>query len=232
MITDIGNLTNNFSMTQSEKTKGDIMGKDDFMKLLIMQLKNQDPLNPMDNREFASQLAQFTQLEQLSNMNKALQDSIEANFMLTQSVNNTMSATLIGKKVKIDAYALRNVGQDNITLGYELPEGAKSVTIKIYNESGALVKTIADASGASGDNTYQWDFKDNNGDKLPKGSYSFEVEAVGASGDNLNVKTFILGVISAIRFTESGTKIVIGDIEYSISDILEIYNGEDQETNN
>ena len=112
------------------------LGKDDFMKLMISQLKNQDPLNPMDGTEFSAQLAQFSSLEQLSNLNSYMKQSIDANAVLTQSINNTLITGLIGKDVKINGGDLQLRGQESIVLGYNMPVEAKTAQIKIYNGSG------------------------------------------------------------------------------------------------
>ena len=98
---------------QSANVKNGTLGKDDFLKLMIAQLKNQDPLNPMNGTEYAAQLAQFTSLEQLTNLNANVSKSIDTNYVLTQSINNTLAATLIGKEVKINGNTIQNNGQES-----------------------------------------------------------------------------------------------------------------------
>lgn len=137
-------ITNTYdtnSITQAAGTKN-ALGKDDFLKMLIAQLKNQDPLNPLEGTEFAAQLAEFSSLEQLSNLNSYTKQSIDSNYLLTQSINNTLVATLIGKEVKIESAEINVNGQEKITLGYELATPASSVTIKIMDENGRVVKNI------------------------------------------------------------------------------------------
>lgn len=201
-----------------------ILGKDDFLKLMIQQLKNQDPLNPTDSTQYASQLAQFSSLEQLSNLNQSMQDSINSNFTLTQSINNTLVANLIGKDVKMGGNELTLSGQSKITLGYTLPAAAQSVSIKIYNDQGALVKTIDGLPGTTGENKVSWDLSDNNGGKLPDGKYTFEVDALNGNGDKITADIFKEGTIGGVRFGNQGTVLLVDGAEYSISDILEILN--------
>ena len=208
-------------------TNGTTMGKEDFLKLMLAQLQNQDPLSPMEGTEFASQLAQFTSLEQLMNLNDSMDTSINANYYLSQSINNTLAATLIGKEVKLNGNSFQNDGQANTTLGYNLSTAASSVNIKIYNESGALVKTIENASKNSGDNKLIWDFTDNEGNSVPKGMYSFEVEPKDADSNLLSYSTYALGKIDGVKFTESGTMLVVNGAQYNLSDIMEIYNSND-----
>ena len=93
-ITGIGPTQFPASTSTSSATNG-VLGQDDFLKLLVSQLQNQDPMNPMDGTQFASQLAQFTSVEQLANINTSLQSSISANQLLNQSISNALSTTVI-----------------------------------------------------------------------------------------------------------------------------------------
>lgn len=214
------NPVNNAITTQGKSS----LGKDDFMKLMISQLKNQDPLNPMDGTEFSAQLAQFSSLEQLSNLNTYMKQSIDANAVLTQSINNTLITGLIGKDVKINGGDLQITGQENIDLGYNLPIQAKSAQIKIYNESGTLVKTFDDVPTTLGSSKLSWDLSDNNGSKLPNGNYVFEVEALNNSGERMSADLFKVGMLQGVRFTDQGTVLIVDGAEYSISDIAEVLN--------
>lgn len=199
-----------------------LMGRDEFLQLLITQLKYQDPLSPMEGTEFASQLAQFSSLEQLSNLNEAVQMSIDGNYYLSQSINNTLTATLIGKNVKLAGSTVIKNGQDNVELGYNLPASASSVTVNIKDENGNIVKTFDSPPSRTGDNKLFWDFTDNNGSKLPDGTYTFEVLAKNASGEEMSATLFKWGKIDGVRFSENGTTLVVDGNEYLLSDILEI----------
>ena len=87
------------------------MGETDFLQLMIEELKNQDPMNPMDGTQYASQLAQFSSLEQLTNLNNTMTQSVAANASLTQSVNNMMVSNLIGKETKLSGSDIQVNGQ-------------------------------------------------------------------------------------------------------------------------
>lgn len=214
---------NNNSNTNPVSANKSVLGKDDFLKLMIAQLKNQDPLNPMDGTEYAAQLAQFSSLEQLINLNSYLKQSIDANYMLTQSINNTMLANLIGKEVKVNSKDIQVNGQENISIGYELPDGIKSVKVNIYNQYGTLIKSI-EAANKKGNNKLLWDLTDNNGEKVINGDYKFEVIASDYSDNVVSVTSYILGLIDGIKYTENGTLLIINGAQYSSGDILEIIN--------
>jgi flagellar basal-body rod modification protein FlgD len=200
------------------------LGKNEFLELLIAQLRNQDPLSPMEGTEFASQLAEFSSLEQLSNLNNSMTESIDANYYLTQSINNTMTATLIGKDVKLSTTNFEYKGQEEISLGYNLPVAARSVNIKIYNEEGALIKTIENAPTTAGNAKVSWDFTDNDGNTVPNTKYRFEVEAKNNKDEKMAIESFIWGKIDGVKFTGSGSKIIVNGVEYYLSDISEILN--------
>lgn len=224
----VNGVNSTSGQTNTSATSPGGLGKDDFMKLLIQQMKNQDPMNPMDGSQFAAQLAQFSSLEQLQNLNTSMTNSINANFMLTQSINNTLSSTLIGKAVKIGGSDLNYSGQTSVQLGYKLPVDASSVEVNIYDQNGTLVKTISDAPTGSGDNKLSWDFSDNNGNKVKEGNYTFEVKAKNMSGEDITTTSYKYGLVSGVRFTDSGTKLVVDNAEYNFSDILEVIDAANQ----
>ncbi len=219
MVDQVSSTTSSSQVSSSNST----LEKDDFLKLMIAQLKNQDPLNPLDGTDYASQLAEFSSLEQLTNLNSYMQQSIDTNYLLTQSINNTLMANLIGKEVKIDGESLSVVGQDNIDIGYNLPTQAKSVNIKIIDSNGTVVKTI-EGSVEAGNNKVSWDLYDNNGTKVNNGDYTIEVEAYNMSGEEMTISSYKIGIIGGIRYTDEGTMLVIDGAEYSISDIIEVLN--------
>jgi flagellar basal-body rod modification protein FlgD len=221
---EINDITSSY--VNGEAKGKSALGKDDFLKLMITQLKYQDPLSPMEGTEFATQLAQFSSLEQLTNLNDSVNSSIESNFYLTQSINNTMVAALIGKNVKVAGNSIKNSGQENIQLGYNIPSNAHSASIKIYNEAGVLVNTIENIPASSGEHKLNWDFTDNEGNRLPEGKYRFEVEALNNDGESIQADTFTFGTIDGIRYTDDGTMLIVNDTEYFLSDILEIINSD------
>lgn len=230
-MADTSNINSIFS-NQTYNTKAAAvsgsgsMDKDAFLKLMIAQLKNQDPLNPMDGTEYASQLAQFSSLEQLTNLNDSVSQSMEANYYLTQSVNNTLIATLIGNDVKVSADSINYTGQENIELSYNLPNYAGKAQVKIFDSNGKLVKTISDVPMSKGENKLSWDFTDNDGNKIPAGEYSAQIEAYDiATEAQMNVSLFKYGTIEGVRFNEQGTVLVVDSVEYQLSDIIEIIRG-------
>ncbi len=222
MVNSVSTTGSTSNSSSAQSTNNQIMGKDDFMKMMVAQLQHQDPLNPMDGTQFASQLAQFSTLEQMQNLNTTMTAAVNANAQLTQSVNNTLVATLIGRNVKLDGNSVALNGQSSVSLGYNLPSEAQSVSVDIYNSSGALVKTIADCSTNKGDNKLSWNLTDNNGNKLADGNYTFKVSAKSYDGSDMTTTSFKIGAVTGVKFTSNGTVILVDGAEYGISDISEV----------
>jgi flagellar basal-body rod modification protein FlgD len=172
----------------------------------------------MENKDFVAQLAQFSSLEQLLNVNSNLQ----ANFLVMQSLNNSSVASFIGKSVKADGNSVYLKDEGDAVLNYKLDSSAK-VTVKIYDESGNIVRTISDDSWQdSGDRELAWDGCDSSGNRLSAGKYTFEVSATDANGDSVGVTTYVKGKITGVKFDNGVAVLLMDGLEVRLSDILEI----------
>ncbi|MEO1267026.1 MAG: flagellar hook capping FlgD N-terminal domain-containing protein, partial [Myxococcota bacterium] len=146
------------------------MGKDEFLQLLTTQLANQDPLDPMDNTQFASQLAEFSGLEQLINISQGLEQLAYA-----QAVSNgTDMIGFIGREVVFQGNSFSYDGEGGESLTIDLDGPASKVTVSVYNEDGTLVSTFEAGPMESGLGEVQWDGTDLNGQPVPEGEYTFE----------------------------------------------------------
>lgn len=199
-----------------------LLGKDDFLKMLIMQMRYQDPLDPMKGTEFAAQLAQFSSVEQLSNINSSLTESINATSILSQSINNALATTFIGKDVRAGVDTFQYSGTGEVQLGYSLTGNADSASIRVYDSSGNVVRTITGRGLTSGDNDFTWDGMDDLGHAVPAGRYTFSVDAKGADGGSVTASPYMFGAVRSIRYKPEGTVFVIDGVEVALSDILEI----------
>ncbi len=202
------------SSTSSDK-QIDVLGKDDFFQMMIAQLKYQDPLNPLDGTEFTAQLAQFSSLEQMTNINTQMETLTEAQM----ESNKVLSVSLVGKEVTADGNTLQVEG-DSLDVMYSLSEDAVAGIVKIYQD-GSL-KTILDFNNQqAGNNSIIWDCSD-----VEKGLYTYEVEAKNASGDSVEVQTKISGQVTGVAFEDGSGNIMIGDIEVPFEKITAISKGQ------
>ncbi|MBI9073159.1 MAG: flagellar hook capping protein [Melioribacteraceae bacterium] len=222
MSSTIDGLFSANTTVQNPGTGKSVLGKDDFMHLMLAQLKYQDPMNPMESDEYAAQLAQFSSLEQLENLNNSMTTSIEANYQLASSVNNTMASNFIGKDVKLTSTTIGYKGQEEIQLGYDLAGQSSKTTISIMDENGDVIKTIENLSTKTGYHKLSWDFTDNAGKKVEEGSYRFKVDSPGYNDEVIYNDAFIVGSIKSIKFTSDGTKVLIEGQEYNLSEVVEI----------
>ncbi|MBU0665447.1 MAG: flagellar hook assembly protein FlgD [Proteobacteria bacterium] len=169
--------------TTSTAANTSIMGKEDFLILLVAQLKNQDPLNPEDPTAFTAQLAQFSSLEQLTNLNKSMEGLTTA-----QANSERLSAlSLIGKNISYNGSAFNFEGQP-VEMGYQIDGTASSVTLSIQNSEGKTVNTIQ-ASAAelgAGNHFITWDGTDQNGNLVANGKYKIVLQA-NAAGENSSI---------------------------------------------
>jgi flagellar basal-body rod modification protein FlgD len=207
---DSSSMSSATSSTSSNKT----LGKDDFLKMLLAQLKNQDPLNPVNGTDFASQLAQFTSLEQLTNMSTQL-----ANMSLAQSAGtNAQSIDLIGKVVTASPGNNVLVNGASTSLSYSLDTAANQVTINIYDGNGSLVNTLNYTNQVQGVNTVTW-----NTANVTKGNYTFSVAASDAAGNNISATTNpIIGTVTGVQFKNGTIYLMVNGQQIPFSSILSV----------
>ena len=184
-----------------------VMGKDDFMKLLMAQMRAQDPLDPMDNADFSAQLAQFSALEQMQNVNKNIEDLIQ----LQASINNNMAIDLIDKSVTAPGNNLTITDGKPDSISYELGKDAASVTISIYDSGNNLVASIITGAETAGMQEFIWDGKDLNGNALPDDNYIFKVSAVDSSDLPIVTKTHQKSKVTGIVFEDGISYAVTGN---------------------
>jgi flagellar basal-body rod modification protein FlgD len=174
------------------------LGKDEFLRLLVAQLSAQDPLNPMDSREFSAQLAQFSALEQMTNVNSTLEELVTAQ----QALGNSSLISLIGKLVDIPGNSFEYTQGAPTNLTYTLATEASTTKIEIYNSTGALVKTL-NGSGSQGSNLAIWNGLDNQGNPVESGLYTFKVQGTNDSGQLIGSQTFSSGLVTDVLFENS-----------------------------
>jgi flagellar basal-body rod modification protein FlgD len=197
----------------------DKLDKDAFMKLMMAQMKNQDPTNPLKSHEMAAQLAQFTSLEQLQNMNTTLGEIQKGQ----KPAENFQMLNLIGKTVDGDSAKLSRLrGDKTHDFNFTLPDDAKDITIQVRNELGETVRKVELHNMKKGDNRWIWNGKNESGANATTGEYNFVIEAKASNGKKLAVKTDFKGMISGVSYTAEGPILMVGNQTIKMKDIRRI----------
>jgi len=221
-LLDIAGISTVESVATQPATAKDELGKEEFLKLFLSQLKAQDPLKPMDSTDFTAQLAQFSSLEQLFNTNETLGNLFE----LQSTQVELQASSLIGKNVLADgsAVSIKEVG-GGTDLNYLMEGDAVSVDVSIYDVSGDLVKTISSAAQGAGRQDTRWDGTDMNGNPVPAGNYSFNVSGIDAMGDKVKAVTMTRGIVERVSFEGDSLYITVNGSSLPMTAIVQIEGG-------
>jgi flagellar basal-body rod modification protein FlgD len=223
MIDQISSSTDSQTQSSTDNLVSQaIMAKDDFLKLMIAQMKNQDPLSPMESQEFATQLAQFTTVEQLKNIDSNLEQSVQLDLMLTQAINNTLSVATIGKQAKGYGNSVLINQDGDAHLSFRLDSFAKEATISIKDEAGAEIRTLQLSNLSSGEHTIPWDLQNRTGETMPKGNYEFEIKAIGADDAEVTTRGMMIGNVTGVRYENGQAILLVDNQEVSFGNVLEI----------
>ena len=198
-------LPNKLTELPQERIKPkNALGKDDFLKLLMAQLNNQDPLKPMEHQEFSAQLAQFGSLEQLQNIHKGIES-------LQGGMGNEAKLSalgMIGKTVKANGNEVELMEGQSVNLSFSPKEGVNPIKAQIYTEAGKVVREM-DIDSRNSANGISWDGKDQEGKGLPSGKYTFRVQGVNSSGQAEELGATLSGRVTAVEMNGNNPVLVV-----------------------
>ena len=176
------------------------LGQEEFLTLMITQLQNQDPLQPMDDGEFISQMAQFSTVEEIGSMSNSLES-------LAQSLTSSMAlqaSTMVGRSVLVDG-DIGTLGEgEPLQAGVELPAPLNNAFVRIFDASGQLVREMPLGPRNQGMATFEWDGTMTDGSKAAPGT--FAVRAAYRNGDTEEgLPTYIASKVASITLNGGGT---------------------------
>jgi flagellar basal-body rod modification protein FlgD len=197
---------------------GNILGKNDFLNMLIAQLQHQDPLNPADGTEFTAQLAQFSSLEQLSNINDSLKNMEQFQASLTHS----QAVSYIGKEITASGNGLQLNDGQAATCHFELAANAAMAAISVYDATGGFVNSFETGPLGSGRQSATWSGKDLDGNPMPPGVYRFEIQAVDAANESINVTPLMSAVVTGVSFKDNTAHLITALQTVAIDDVIDV----------
>lgn len=222
---DIININANTSaaFNQRPDNNKNQLGQQQFLQLLVAQMRHQDPINPLDGAEFAAQLAQFNSVEQLINVNNGLKELQSGQDLMSASLTNSMAASLTGKEVKALSNEIHLASGESSKITFDLYSSAEEVEVIIKSASGSEIRRETLQGMPSGTNEWMWDGRNDSGARVADGDYIVEIKA--KSGDsNVDVLLFTEGTVEKVRYTGKGVFLMVNNIEIPIGDVQEVRN--------
>jgi len=194
------------------------MDEQTFLKLFTTQLQYQDPLEPQDASDFVAQLAQFSELEELIDINSGM----EALYVAMASVNNATMVQILGNVVTATSNEFHFDGENSVDMTFNAASNAAESTVSIMDESGNVIYSEEIGSLSAGENNWTWDGKDNNGQVVEEGNYTYTVQATDADGNTVAVDEWLVGLVDSMEYS-SGTPLPsINGVSFTLSDIIEL----------
>ncbi len=197
---------------------GDGLGKDAFMKLLVTQIQNQNPLDPMDARDTVAQLAQLTSVEKLAGIETRLQ-GIE---LATSGVANGQAVSWIGAEVDANSELISLPESGVATSGFLLGGDASKVQVRIRDADGNVVRTLELGAHTPGSVRYSWDGRDNAGTRVPSGRYTADVSAERADGARVTVERRVRGAVAGVSFESGFPELEVAGVSVRLGDVRRI----------
>lgn len=180
------------------------LGKQDFLNLMMTQLSNQDPLDPMDSEKMMQQMTALGTVEQLQNMNAQLAKMAN----VQQGIGRASAFAYIDKDVEVGTDTLPVKDGGSLPASYTLQGNADKVFVHIVNQEGEPIRMVKQGSQSQGVHSFTWDGTDNEGDPVPDGLYQYQVVATTEDGEKIGVDQFKKGRVSSVNF-ENGQPIAL-----------------------
>jgi len=198
---------------------GGELGKDEFLQLLVSQLRNQDPMNPSDPKDFAAQLAQFSSVEQLLKIGDAISAQSDLSNALIGSVNSVAALGLIGKNVIVEGNAIELPAQGEASVRVKVGDAGGSGQLIVRDDTGVEVARVPISNTAAGAQTI--DLTKLVG-TLPAGHYTYDVELTDSAGGPVSVTKYSKLRVDGLRYTPNGPVLMSGGVSLTLGQVVEI----------
>lgn len=186
----------------------------DFLQLFTTQLQYQDPLNPMDTSQMLDQMVQLNNVQAMQDMTQSMQN--------LEAASNLQTAGLIGRQVQAQGNSLSIDSQGNASGGSYTLASPGQASIQIFDANGNLVRQINEGAVDTSQQTFTWDGKDQQGNQLPAGNYTFSVSATDANNQPIQVATSMNATVTGISFKNGVTYLDLGSDQITLNDVIAI----------
>lgn len=190
---------------------------DDFLRLLTTQLQNQDPLNPLESKEFTDQLVGFSQLEQQIAMNDKLQSI--SNINEASLVNSAVS--FIGKTVRYEGSFFNHDGSSEMDATYFVSKPAQQVKITVLDENKNVVFS-QDGVTAQGEHEFTWNGLDNDGQPVDPGKYQLQIGAIDNAGEAIQTSSLVPGTVDGVEIIEGNVFLIMDELLIGLDSVLSV----------
>lgn len=187
----------------TKASAADDMGMEDFLTLMVAQLENQDPSKPLENTDFLAQIAQFSTVSGIEDLNTSFSD-VSTSLYANQAVE---AASLVGRKVITEDNIANFSEGDSLGGTIDLPKNAAALTVYIQDMAGGLVHTQALGPKNEGQQVFSWDGMDADGSMLPPGRYRLSAEAV-IDGESQGVSVYSHSLVESVSVGKSGGSVI------------------------
>jgi flagellar basal-body rod modification protein FlgD len=220
MVAPVNNTTTSAAGLTSALGGNKAMGRDAFLKLLVAQLKNQDPLKPQDNSAFVAELAQFSSLEQSMGVN----DRLDQMMLQNQGLANSNVVNMVGSVATVKGSLITTDGGGLGTpVAFTQERASDRTVVTITDAAGRTVRTLDLGSRGAGTNRIQWDGRSDSGLVQPAGTYSVNVNAVDADGGTVVVSQETTGTITGVSFEKGYPVLQLSNgVSVPVSDLLRV----------
>ena len=201
----------------------DIASREEFLQLLVTQLKNQNPLDPMNPEDFSAQLAQFSSLEKLISIDSTLEKNQEGNLLLTQMIGNSIATNLIGRSVMAAGDTVNHISGNSEMIGFTLEKDAENVVIHIKDVNGLVIRKIVKENLKEGENWIEWDGKNMDGVPASNGFYAINITAKDDQNNDIGVEQYMMGRVEGVRFVDGRAYLIVNGNAVDISRVSEVF---------
>lgn len=221
-MVDISQVTSTLGSNSALSSQSASLGDnfEMFLTLLTEQMKNQDPLDPLDSTQFVNQLVDFSSVEQQIQQNQNLE-----NLLLLQAASAQNSAVSYIGKVGVAETSQSTLSNGSASWDYVMPEDSRQTTLLVKDEAGRELGRF-DGASSTGSHNFTWDGRDSSGSLMPDGTYSLEILAADADGNTLAPTIRASARVTGVDLSGSDVIVEMGGIRVPLSSVLSLRDGE------